>query len=327
MKKALVLILIAILLSNCGQSPESSDDDMATRVAQILTDEAPEVAQPEQPELAAPPASETTLTILEASNTPETASEAIIITPTASATVPTATPTITDTPEPTPTGTTTLTNIPEPSTTPPASDPRTILGPAAATDMMNDANTWHWPTGSQQYTSISFDDGFMAFTGLTDVAGWRLPMTSAATDLYIEMTVRTGECTGEDNYGIIYRIPVFHEADRGYLFTVSCDGRYRLTKWDGKEGENGAGVRLITWRGSGYIKVGPNQTNRIGVMTIGNRFYLFANGYWLNRDFILEDSDNPYPGGHFGIFVTSKETENFTIYVDEMSYWLSTFTP
>lgn len=327
MKKALIFILIAILLSSCGQTLESSDDEMATRVAQILTEEAPETTPTEPPALAAPPAYETPLTILEASNTPETASEAVIITPTATATIPTATPTITDTPTPGYTGTTTLTNTPEPSTTPLASDPRTMLGPAAAADMMNDADTWHWPTGSQQYTSIAFEDGFMAFTGLTGVAGWRLPMTTAATDLYVEMTVRTGECTGEDNYGIIYRIPVFFEADRGYLFTVSCDGRYRLTKWDGKEGENGAGIRLITWRTSGYINAGPNQTNRIGVMTIANRFYLFANGYLLNRDLILEDSDNPYPGGHFGIFVTSKETENFTIYVDEMSYWLSTFTP
>ncbi|MCJ7625242.1 MAG: hypothetical protein MUO76_17230 [Anaerolineaceae bacterium] len=327
MKKALILILIAILLSSCGQTLGGSDDDMATRVAQILTEEAPQITQTELPVLAAPPVSKTPITVQDASITPESTSEVIIITPTATATVPTNTPTITDTPEPTLTGTTTLTNTPEASATPLPSDPRTILGPPSSTDIMSDTNTWNWPTGSQQYTSLAFKDGFLVFTGLTDVAGWRLPMTAAATDIYIEMTVRTGECTGEDNYGIIYRIPVFHEADRGYLFTVSCDGRYRLTKWDGKEGENGAGIRLITWRSSAYINAGPNQTNRIGVMTKGNRFYLFANGYYLNRDFILEDSDNPYPGGHFGIFVTSRETANFTIYVDEMSYWLSTFTP
>ena len=318
--KKIILLIIIIVLSGCATTPD--DSDMATRVAAILTEEAPEPS-PLEPITIDQPISDTPFVIEEAQGSPDI----IVITPTVTATIPTATPTITDTPEPSPTSTVTETNTPVPTDLPPPGDPRVVLGTASSTDPMNDADTWNWPVGAQQYTSIAFADGFMEFTGLTDVAGWRLPMASAGTNMYIEMTVRTGDCSGEDNYGIIYRIPVFHEADRGYLFTVSCNGSYRLTKWDGKDGENGSGIRLLTWKPSQYINAGPNQTNRIGVMTIGNRFYLYANGYWLNRDFILEDSDNPYPGGHFGAFVTSKTTENFTIYVDEMSYWLSTFTP
>lgn len=322
MKKAILIVILVLMLAACAPEQEETDDQMATRVAQILTEE---YVAPTQTEILPPDAIQISPTPqIEEEETPE---GVLIISPTPTATVPSLTPTQTSTSTITPTPTATFTNTPEPSPTPPDSDPRRVLGAPASTDPMNSIETWHWPAGTQEFTAIDFNDGYMELTGLKEVAGWRLPMTPAGTDMYIEMTVRTGECTGEDSYGIIFRIPVFHEADRGYLFTISCDGFYRLTKWDGKAGEAGQGWRLVDWRASPYINAGSNQVNRIGVMTYGNRFYLYANGYLLNDSFILEDNDDPYHGGHFGAFVAAKNTENFTIYVDEMSYWLNAYKP
>jgi hypothetical protein len=322
MKKYLFLTLFAILLSGCGIRQDSSASDMETRIAQILTEEASAVSPNEVlPQPTDTPADIQTIT--QSAEGPQI----VIVTPTPTATIPPATPTITPTFTQVPTETATSTSTPVPSITPPASDPRLYLGAPSAVDPMDNADTWHWPTGTQEYTSIDFKDGFMEFTGLQDLAGWRLPMTASGTDVYIEMTVRTGQCSGEDNYGIIFRVPVFHEADRGYLFTISCDGRYRLTKWDGQAGTGGVGIRLVDWRSNANINAGANQTNRIGVLTVDNRFYLYANGYLLNDSFILEDTKDPYPGGYFGVFVTSRETPNFTIYVDEMSYWLNAYKP
>lgn len=322
MKKALWIVILILLLAACSPQPELTDDEMATRVAQILTEEYIEPTGTEVP----PPQAASPTTAEEIGGEPTQAGVLVIsATPTATVPTPTRTPTNTRTITPTPTNTATYT--PEPSLTPPASDPRRQLGPPASTDPMNSIDTWYWPDGAQEYTDIAFENGYMALTGLKPVAGWRLPQTAAGTDMYIEMTVRTGECIGEDSYGIIFRIPVFHEADRGYLFTVSCDGFFRLTKWDGKAGENGQGWRLMDWRASPYLNPGPDQVNRIGVMTYGNRFYLYANGYLLNDSFILEDYEDPYHGGHFGVFVNARSTENFTIYVDEMSYWLTAYKP
>jgi hypothetical protein len=322
MKKVFWIIILILALAACSPQTELTDEQMATRVAQILTEE---YVAPPATELPPPEAIQSTATTEpQQANTPE---GVLVISATPTATVPTPTFTVTSTSTITPTPTSTETNTPEPSLTPPATDPRQVLGSPASTDPMNSIETWHWPDGAQEYTDIAFNDGYMELIGLQPVAGWRLPMTAAGTDMYIEMTVRPGECTGEDSYGIIFRIPVFHEADRGYLFSVSCDGFYLLTKWDGKAGENGQGWRLLDWRASEHIKPGANQVNRIGVMTYGNRFYLYANGYLLNDSFILEDVDNPYPGGHFGVFVSAKNTEDFTIYVDEMSYWLTAYKP
>ena len=327
MKKVFFLILITLLLVSCAPTKNVTDEEMATRVAQILTEEIPtETALPTVEEVISFTAQPTEgIGSEDPSATPEVA--AVILTATPTATVPSPTASATETSTPEPSATATLTFTPEPTNTPPSSDPRVILGNPTSTDPMNDENTWYWPTGEQEYTSLSFEDGFMKFTGLTSVAGWRLPQTTAATDIYIEMTVKTGECAGEDNYGIMFRIPVFFEADRGYLFSVSCDGRYRLIKWDGKEGETGLGTWMVNWKTDTHINAGANQTNRIGVLTVDDHFYLYANGYRLNQTFMIQDMKDPYPGGNFGIFVTSKATENFTIYVDEMSYWLTSYTP
>jgi hypothetical protein len=329
MKKVYALILIAVILGGCtsfGGNPTLTDVEMSTRVAQILTDmpsSASLTPMPEQEgaESSTEDTAEPDLQII--TSTPTL--EIILPSATATPTQPTSTPTETFTPTALPSATATTTNTPLPTNTPPASDPRNRLGQPGSIDPMNDDTTWNWPVGVQDYTAIEFEDGYLALTGLKTTAGWRLPVAAASTDAYIEMTVRTGTCQGKDNYGIIFRIPVFQEADRGYLFAVSCDGHYRFTLWDGKAGENGAGVRMIDWRASEYIHTGSNQVNRIGVMTKADRFYLYINGYLLNKDTIL--TDDTYPGGHFGIFVTAAETTNFTMYVDEMSYWLQAYTP
>ncbi|MBI9045001.1 MAG: hypothetical protein JEZ06_10975 [Anaerolineaceae bacterium] len=310
-----VLILFTMIFSGCGgfssADPTLSDMEMQTRVAQILTEEMP------GEEIPAVTLIPTDLPVVEPS---VQIAEPDVITPTATS-IPSLTPTEV---QPTPTITLTPTILPTETNTPPPGDPKERLGNPISTDPMNEETFWGWPTDPFDYTTIKFENGFLQLTGVeTGIAGWRLPIASAATDIYIEMSVNTGECSTNDNYGIIFRIPVFLEADRGYLYAISCDGTYRLKSWDGKEGENGQSL-VLDWGKSEYINIGPNQTNRIGVMTLGNEIYLYANGYRLNSSPIR---DSTFPGGHFGIFVTSKDTEKYTIWIDEMSFWLNPTGP
>jgi hypothetical protein len=331
MKKILVVILSIILLAGCsltGNNSNLTDADMSTRVAQLLTDMPQNPTETVVPTLQAFGQTPGTVAPTEEIETAEVTLTAVLdlySTSTPTMTQVPATPTQTLTPTSLPTETPTFTNTPQPTYTPPASDPRLRLGPPASTDPMADEKTWNWPIGVQEFTAIAFEDGFVAFTGLKPQAGWRLPVTTAFSDGYVEMTVRTGNCSGKDSYGIIFRVPVYQEADRGYLFSISCDGYYRFTVWDGKEGVSGHGTRLIDWRRSDAIISGSNQTNRVGVMAVGERFYLYVNGYLLNKDTHL--TDDTYPGGNFGVFVNAAVTPNFTIFVDEMSFWLNTFTP
>jgi len=311
--QTVLFIMILSILSACtlpltqATPPAVSDEEMATRVAKILT----EMPQPtdglptaELPPLVTnePNPSATVETVVETVAPTETQA------PLPDQPTPTQQPTATSNVVPTVQVTT------MPAFTPPANDPRTKLGtPSWNDDMSKDT---FWPTGEDKYSAISFKDGKMILTGLTTTDGWRLAASEQLASVYIEATVSTGTCTGTDRYGIMYRVPVAREANKGYLFGVSCDGKYSLREWDATLGSKGTMTTHINWTASDAIQSGSNKTNKIGIMAVGDRMIIYINGVLIN-----EVKDATFPEGSFGLFIGARETTNFSISVDEMSYW------
>lgn len=312
-KIVLFLSMIAIL-SACtlpfqtATPPAVSDEEMATRVAKILT----EMPQPTDglPTAELPPlATEEPMKTEE--EVKETATqEAVTEEPTSEPEQATATKQPTATEEEVPTVEVTT----APAFTPSADDPRTRLGTPSWTDNM-DKDTF-WPVGEDKYTSIKFEDGQLKLTGLTTTDGWRLAATEQLEDAYIEVTAKTGTCTGTDRYGIMFRVPVAREANKGYLLGVSCDGKYSLREWDKTLGSKGTMTTHINWTASDAIQSGSNKANKIGIMTVDDRLIIYINGKLVN-----EVKDNTFSAGSFGLFIGARETPNFTISVDEVSYW------
>jgi hypothetical protein len=183
---------------------------------------------------------------------------------------------------------------------------------------MDNPDTWVWPTGTDQFTTGTFGNGFQSVVALTGTDGWRManPLGREFANLYLEATIRTTTCSGSDHYGMIFRVPVVHEPDQGYLFGVTCDGRYSLRRWNSDIGPRGEMRWLVNWTNTAAIATGSNQTNRLGVMMVGSRILLYSNGTLLT-----EVSDNQYPSGYFGVFVGADNTERLTIMIDEMAYW------
>jgi len=312
-----VMIVLSLALSACGIFPLSSneepvsDAEMATRVAELLatmTTPTTEIAFP-------------------ATSTPAPATLTPII--------PTATPT-TDmlTEEPTPvlateepegtaeptagSGTPQATQEPTAAATVemPSTDPVLKLGTPSSSDPFDSYEKWAWPTDSDDYLAVAFKDGYMQMTGLTSIAGWRLPLISQQTNSYIELTVNSAACADKDSYGIIFRVPVFKEPTQGYLYEVTCDGYLRLWKWDGKVLPNGKAEILINWKESPDVKTGANQVNRLGVMAVGNQFTIYMNGVAQGSV-----SDLSFKSGFFGVFVRSVNTPKYTVKFDEMKFW------
>ena len=307
MKKMIAALFALFLLAGCGglfqPMPTPNEDTIATQVAAILTTmpTATEDAglQPTQPLPTIPP-TETPLL-------PTETTEPTQVQP--SPTEPPALPT--ETPMPTPTAT------PQPTATiaftPSPNDPVARLGPASWTDNMDKDN--NWPMGSDKFTEISFSDGVMFLTGLTTTDGWRLTWTEL-TNFYLEMTFQTGNCSANDRYGMIVRVPESRNPDRGYLAGLSCDGKVSLRRWDATVGARGEMFNLIPWTAKAAVKAGANQTNRLGLMAIGDRLILYVNG-----ELVGEARDNTFSKGYFGVFVGARDTENFTIKVDQVRYW------
>ncbi len=305
MKRLIVFILIAILLSACGTKATAtiSDSEMATKVAQILT--AAPTATGGVPQEMTPTTALPTIAPTKAQPTQPPTQAATPIPPTATFTpLP---PTATATPVPsTPTQGPTVTLV--------SGDPRASLGNPTWRDTM--ANSNNWPTGEDTagFTDIDFVDGTLHLIALKPADGWRIAVSDKLTDFYLEETVNTGACAGKDRYGLIFRVPVKSNPDQGYLAAFTCDGKYSLRKWDGP---NDAMIPLTAWKASPYIKSGANQANRLGVMVVGSKITLYANGTSL-----AEVSDPSYTSGYFGVFAGALESSTYTIIVDEVDYWL-----
>jgi hypothetical protein len=140
--------------------------------------------------------------------------------------------------------------------------------------------------------------------------GWALAPKLVSNKFYVEMTATFGDtCKGADHFGLMLS-PV-SSADEGYLFGISCEGKYVLWKWDGTRM-----TVLVKWTKSEGIQDGANQTNRIGIKAEGNKLSLYANGTLLT-----ELTDKSYDKVYFGVFVGAAETASFLVQVSSLNYW------
>ena len=208
---------------------------------------------------------------------------------------------------PSPTATQTLTP------TIPAGDPRQSLGDPTWEETFESGRSFglEEPYDDEQ-TSFRIENGALILTSknASGFHGWRTGGPITADNAYVEGRFEIGSCFSEDRYGLVFRSPDFIE---GYIFLVSCDGRYELDTW-----ENESFTTLLSGQApSQGLLTGSNQVNRLGVLALDDRLAVYINGVLVDE---VRDSTFTAEGG-FGVFIGSDETDNFTIQVDEMSYW------
>jgi hypothetical protein len=183
------------------------------------------------------------------------------------------------------------------------------LGTATWTDNMDTSTSWYLlDTANTKFTQ---GDGKLVMTAKSPSSGdeWGLSNKPALKDYYLQGTFITGSaCSGLDHYGLLARAP---DPDKGYVLEFSCDGHYRLYKWDGTNYN-----ALQEWRTTSTIHTGANQTNIMGIWMKGTTLRVYANGFKL-----AEFTDSTYNQGQFGLVIGSTDTNNLTIYVDQVAYW------
>ncbi len=236
-------------------------------------------------------------------------------------TQPTALPLPTDTPAPTaestpthqPEASATNTPSPQPTTTPLSEDPRQILGEPTFVDALDSGRSFGLQDKpyDDDYTFIRVENGALVLTSryATGYRGWRTGGTKVG-NAYLEAVVRTGECSGLDTYGLVFRSPDFI---KGYWFQLTCDGKWAFGYWDGSQYVNLADGENV----NNAIRTGSNQTNRIGVYAAGSNYTLYINGIKIRE---VSDSTFTEPGS-YGIVIAARNTPNFTVYAEEFAYW------
>jgi hypothetical protein len=184
------------------------------------------------------------------------------------------------------------------------------LGSPTWSDPMNNGSNWYLL--DEPNTKFEIEDGKLVMRSVDpgEAEEWGLATRGEIDDFYMEIKATTGEeCSGLDRYGLLLRAP---DPNKGYVYGFSCDGRYRIYKWDGENYQP-----IQEWKASAHIKSGPNQTNLLGIWLKGNTIRLYA-----NRILLGEYTDSTYDSGQFGLFIGSSETEDFEVSIDELSYWL-----
>ena len=204
----------------------------------------------------------------------------------------------------------TATSPPPPTPTLDASDPKAGLGDPAFYDTFTDGNSW--PLYTDTHVSFEVKDSNLVKTAFNPdrYNGWILTWP-VISDFYLEMTTKTQQCSGEDQYGTMIRAVKTDQGYIGYLFGISCDGHYSLRRWNGQKY-----VQLVDWTSSEHINAGSNQTNRIGLMANGNQFSMYVNGKLIG-----EFQDDTHGEGRFGVFIGSINTPDVKFLVDEIAYW------
>jgi hypothetical protein len=184
------------------------------------------------------------------------------------------------------------------------------LGTPTWIDNFKDNKGWYLVDTPNTKFSIKNENMIMEAFNPGKAEEWGLATVPEIKNFYLEATFKTGEaCSGKDRYGVLVRAP---DPNKGYVFGFTCDGRFRLYKWDGTNY-----TALEEWKQSTAIVSGPNQTNSLGIQVDGSKLKLYANGKLLG-----EYTDPTYSKGRFGLFIGSGETEDFTVFVKDIAYWL-----
>lgn len=171
-----------------------------------------------------------------------------------------------------------------------------------------------WPLYEDDHVGFTVEEGRARLTAFNPESwdGWMLTWPVIG-DFYLEATFETPEdCAGLDRYGLVFRQDDPDDQFVGYLFGVSCDGRYSLRSWDGDQFD-----AHTSWTASPRLPDQPGESVRLGVWADGDTLRLYADGQRLT-----EVTDDSYESGQFGLFVAAAETPDFTVEVDEIAYWV-----
>ena len=129
-------------------------------------------------------------------------------------------------------------------------------------------------------------------------------------NFFAELTLTMPDaCHSNDRFGIIFRAP---DSSKGYLYGLTCNGRYFLSGWNGE-----TYFTIIDYSENWLIQTSPGATNRLGILVQENSYALYANGSLLDHaidDTFLEE-------GMLGYFISAASDQPFTVSYDDVAIW------
>jgi hypothetical protein len=200
----------------------------------------------------------------------------------------------------------TLTPTPTPDT-----DPKASLGSPLFVDTFTNGVAFGLPY-EDSAVLIHVDNGAMVFNSYQVKAGRRWSLTPRTPrNLYLEGNFTTGNCSGNDNYGLVMRAPTY-SSGVGYYVGLTCGGNYFLDRWD-----SSGDATVLDGTPDNHINAGANKSNRLGVKVVDSKFSIYINGVLVKE---LTDGDLTAKG-NIGAFISARETSSFSVRLEDISVW------
>lgn len=282
MRKLFIIFLLSLLIVACNISVDTASDqkktidpgDVATAVALTLTSRPIAMATTPIKDYTSPFSTSTPI-------------------PTRTLTV---TPTITMTASPTYTST-------------PINNFKSTLGEPDKKITFNNGKEGFFDD-DDEYTIINIENGTLVMTSTMKITGWHgwSMQYQKIGNFYLEATIKTHQCSGRDEYGLVFRAPDY---SKGYFFGFNCDDKYSLRALTNDFNN------ITEWKTSPYTINKYPDNNRLGVLAVNDHYSMY-----INDQLLEEVTDSTFTAmGTFGIFIAAFQTPGFTIEVDEIDYW------
>lgn len=189
-------------------------------------------------------------------------------------------------------------------------NPALLLGNPDGMDNFDNANNWSLFDAKCFQSEITGGKYVMTSKGSQGEACWEVSWPKIQ-DFYAEVTIEMpASCNPKDRFGLFFRAP---DNNRGYLYGLSCEGEYSMTKWDGYET-----TVVVEPDTHTAIATGSGTSNRIGVLASADQYYLYVNG-----EFIDQGQDSTFMGdGKIGFFIRAATNQGFKVRFDDLAIWL-----
>ncbi len=202
----------------------------------------------------------------------------------------------------------------------PQSDPKADLGSPSYIDNCSSWSAWSVESEDQvleDITTISVADGMLSMqSSKPGKFHWWLNYRELA-DGYIEAKFVTGNCSGSDQYGLVFRAPDYFNGV-GYYLTLTCDGKFDLREKDDPNALIENNQLRFGMQENAWINSGPDQSNTIGLWMQDETIRIYINDHFVDEITDAEVTE----AGHFGPFIYTQNTPGFKISLDQVSYWL-----
>jgi hypothetical protein len=127
-------------------------------------------------------------------------------------------------------------------------------------------------------------------------------------DFYLEFTVDTSLCQGDDQYGVIFWR---QSAGDYYRLIVTCEGRYRLEVVQG-----GMSSVAYDWEVASRLRPDAPASNRFGIWVLDGRFQLY-----INDTFQFEENIARNRTGELGAFVRTISGTTMTVRFSDLQIY------